>query len=97
MSQSSIISFLFICNLFGCYENTDPALCDPKKGNFIRGTHFISDEFLTEDGNWNYNKWNEYRREASKFRPDPNCINLAHPKSAEEQILELEKVTDLTR
>ena len=80
-----------------CLENTSPDKCDPPRGNFIRGTHFISEEFLTEENNWNYSYWNQYRKNQSEFRPESGCIPITQPESSIEQIEQREKVTDLIR
>ena len=80
-----------------CAENSPADVCDPHYGRIIVGEHFVSDEFITTDGNWNYKTWNKHRKNQEAFIPDKNCIPIENKESLEDKIEKLDKTIDLLK
>ena len=90
----SFFIFLFAV-LFSCHETTQLEECDPEKGRFINGRHYILDEFLNEDKKLDYDEW--YNKFRSRYKFIPVCIPLESQESLEEILDEEEKTADVNR
>ena len=80
---------------YSCYQNTELAKCDPEKGRFINGQHFVLSNIMNDDKKIDYYKW--YRQLKNRITFQPNCIPIERKKSLEEKLDDLTKVADLSR
>jgi len=77
-----VISFTFSCGKI----NTELEQCQPVEGQFIKGTHYVSSEFMTEDRTWDYQKLHAYREKKARFYPNEECLDSAQPVTLEETL-----------
>ena len=81
--------------LFGCGQETNIAKCHPQEGRFIGGTHYVSSEMLTEEGNWNYQNMHRYFDRKAKFYPNQECLPLKAPVTLREKLQEVSETIDM--
>ena len=87
--------FLLCLAVFGCGQSTNIAKCHPQEGRFIGGTHYISSEMLTEDGNWNYQNMHRYFDRKARFYPNRECLPLKSPVTLREKLYEVSESIDM--
>ena len=90
-----ILLFSYLIFFFGCHKETDIEPCDPSKGRFIKGQHFIDSAFLDDDKKMNYLKWWQRFKERLTFTP--NCIPVEKRKTLKEILDEEAEAADLSR
>jgi len=87
MYKNIYILIILLSSTSSCRNiNSELAECQPIEGHFIKGTHYVSSDFLTEDRTWNYQKLHAYREKKARFYPSENCLNAAQPVSLEETL-----------
>lgn len=63
--QTGLLVFVLAlpaCSWFGPAELPPPSPCDPVANIYSDGQHFISRDYVTEDGTMDYARWFESRR-----------------------------------
>jgi len=80
-----------------CGENTPSYVCDPESGKFIKGSHFVSSRFLTEDNTWNYKELTNYATNKAQFLPEESCLPIKSGTTLEHTIKEESFRIDLNR
>ncbi len=53
------------CGLMGPDEPPKPNVCDPTSSLYIKDQHYISRDYVTEDGTVDYARWFESRKAQS--------------------------------
>ncbi len=89
--QKALLITVAILGMIQCHETTNVDECDQRSGRVIGGFHYVSGDFIAEDGNWDYSKWGEYLRDKSSYQPDYGCIPVKKQKSLEEVIEDTER------
>ena len=92
-----IFILLLLLLIGACGKDTPIDACSSEQGRFVKDTHYIDSNFLSEDKTWNYKAWNEQRKKEARNEPNQNCIPIKQGKSLTEQIEEQEEVIDLMR
>ncbi len=58
-----------------CGESTELPECEPYKGRFIQGIHFIPEELIKEKG-YNYQELAKIYEKERRFIPEKHCLPL---------------------
>ena len=89
--------FMVLPLLFACGKTSDFDICNPQGGRFVKGTHYINSELITEDSRFDYLQWDFYRRKSAEYATEYDCIPVAPQKKLLENIEEEENTIDLLR
>lgn len=89
--------FLFAFVLGACKPTTKAGACDPLSQKKIRGTQYISNEILNEEGNWDYAQWTKHYLQLQRHAPVTKCIPIENALTLEERIQEQNQIVDLKR
>lgn len=92
-----VFFLLFIFAISNCGRSTKAGSCDPLSQKMIKGTQYISNEVLNEEGNWDYEQWTKYYLKTKRHMPVYECIPIEDALSLEEKIQEQNRIVDLKR
>lgn len=92
-----LIYLLLIISAFAeCRKSqTDIKVCEKEYGAMVGKKHYLSADFVTEDGKLDYHALNKYNRKNKKYLPDPDCIPLRETPTTEEKLYD--KETEVSR
>ncbi len=92
-----VISCLLLALMLGCGKTTEIKECQPEMGRFYRGEHYISSDFLTAEGTWDYARLQKHFESKSDFHPNEECLPLKPDITLPERLRELGDRIDLER